>query len=337
MNMNRLIAHKINRPARKKGHAYNILCFPTHESYQTLLSYTGHNFYMLRGKKEWETDYRPLPPNYYPIDKVDDSLNIDFCLSQDRFYQVQFLKEMSEKIRCPLIHCEHVEPQLKDGRWTQEEFEKLRAISGHLNVYISEHNKGSWGDEGGLVIPHGIEMDKFKGWTGSDGFVLYVCNYLADRDYFCGFKEWSYIKERVESKRPGTRFLVIGSGSPLGHPANDLNHLISLYQRCGCYLNTSQLSPIPMSLLEAMSTGCPVISTAKQDCPNVIQDGKNGYCSNKLDTLCKNIIYCLDNQNEAKELGDSARSTIATNFSLTGFVEGWNKVFDQAYDMRIGT
>ena len=73
------IANRINRPCKKNR--YKILTFATHESYQTTLAETGHEFLLLRrnGAKEWETKYKPLPKNTYVLDRLSDTeYDIDF-------------------------------------------------------------------------------------------------------------------------------------------------------------------------------------------------------------------------------------------------------------------
>src|SRR5690606_3261328 len=115
----------------------------------------------------------------------------------------------------------------------------------------------------GIVIPHGIDTKEFNGWNPDrdNPYVLYVVNQLKERDYFCGFHVWNTIKEKVQRKYPNVEFRLVGDNPSLGYKAaKNINDLIKQYQGCSVYLNTSQLSPVPMSLLEAMSVGCPIVT-----------------------------------------------------------------------------
>jgi glycosyltransferase involved in cell wall biosynthesis len=336
MDKFKTITDRINR---KPKSTYNILSFPTHEGYQTLLSKTGHNFILLdRGgeSKSWDSRYRKVPENCSIVNNCYDDFELDFVLSNERFGQLQFALELSMHYRLPIIHLEHVEPQ-KD-RWDDSQFESMKSIYGHFNVFITEHNKKSWESQDGIVVPHGIDSETFNGWSypkNKKKYVLYVVNQLEGRDYFCGYSEWVQIKERVQSVRPDVEFVLVGDNPGISTTISDEQELNSVFANSLCYLNTTRLSPVPMSLLEAMSCGCPVITTANQEVPRII-NGKNGIASNDVDILVESIVKAYDNQKWAESLGANARKTIKEDFSLNSFVNNWNNIFDQAYNMNVG-
>jgi len=332
----RIITSKINREPKKKK--YKILTFPTHEGYQTLLDKTGHTFYLLslQGRKVWETKYRPVPDNHEVVPIIYDELSdVDFIFSHERFGQLQTAMEISQRTRLPILHMEHVEPQ--DDRWSEEDSKNLRLMHGDINIFITNHNRKSWGFENdGLVIPHGIDTDVFSGWSGSDKkYVLYAVNQLKDRDYFCGHKKWEEVRNIVQKSMPNVEFRLVGDNPGISRPISDVNNLVEQYNKCSCYINTSQLSPVPMTLLEAMSCGCPVVSSAKQEIPSIL-NGDNGFCSNDTEAMANKIIEILNDNEYAKRIGNSARETAKQRFSLDSFVDNWNNIFDKAYDIRFG-
>ncbi len=296
----RSILSKINRPENKK--IYKILTFPTHEGYQTLLDKTGHIFYMMNipNKKVWETKYRPVPANHEIVPFIYDEMSdIDFILSHERFGQLQLAMDISRQTRIPILHMEHVEPQ--DDRWTEQQQAEMRSVKGDMNVFITNHNKGSWGYSGdGVVIPHGVDTDVFQGWHGegypdeSGKYVLYTVNQLAGRDYFCGHEIWKNVRDTVNDIDPSIEFKLVGDNPGVSYPISDIRELAKYYNGCSCYLNTSQLSPFPMTLLEAMSCGCPVVSSSKQEIPSVL-NGKNGFCSNNIEDMASEILDIVKN------------------------------------------
>ena len=336
----RIVASKINRP--KKKDKYNILTFATHEGYQTLLDKTGHNFYMLNlsNGKKWEDSYRPVPPNHEIVDSIYDELSdLDFILSHERFSQLQTAMEISQKCRIPIVHMEHVEPQ--DDRWDANTAQNLRTLMGDINVFITEHNKGSWNIAcDGIVVPHGIDTDVFSGeWNGYENdkkYVLYTVNLLKERDYFCGHKVWEKVKRIVQESMPEVEFKLIGNNPGVSSPVSDSNVLADFYRKCSCYINTSQLSPVPMTLMEAMSCGCPVVSSAKQEIPRIIENEKNGFCSNNEKEMADQIIKIIKDKDYAISLGNAARKTIIDRFSCDSFIKNWNEVLDLAYDKCFG-
>ena len=78
--------------------------------------------------------------------------------------------------------------------------------------------------------------------------------------------------------------------------------MVEEYNKCSVYLNTTTLSPIPMSLLEAMSCGCAIVSTSTCMIPEVIDNGKNGYISND-EELKMYVQTILKDQDPKEELG----------------------------------
>ena len=78
----------------------NILTFPTHERYESMLAKTGHTFYAYRaeGIKDWNETYAKLPSNYILLDpalgesQIPDYVDFDLVLSQKKFGQFQVSK-----------------------------------------------------------------------------------------------------------------------------------------------------------------------------------------------------------------------------------------------------
>jgi glycosyltransferase involved in cell wall biosynthesis len=207
-------------------------------------------------------------------------------------------------------------------------------------VFITEHNKGSWNSENGIVVPHGIDMELFSGWEypskNNKLYVLYIVNQLEARDYFCGYTEWTKVREKVESQYPDIEFVLVGDNPGLSSPISNEKELSNIIKNCLCYINTTRLSPLPMSLLEAMSCGCPVVSTANQQVPQLI-NGENGISTNDLDVMASSIIKIYKDRLWAESLGKNARKTIKEKYSLSKFISSWNKIFKQAYDLNLGT
>lgn len=331
MNPLIFITNKINRLEKKK---YKILTFPTHESYQTNLAETGHEFILLdrkQGNKSWNFNTKPLPKNTTIIESITDiDYDIDFILSQERFGQLQFAKNMSRTTRLPIVHLEHIEPLL--FRWSPQDFESLKSIKADIHVFITDYNKNSWGNNTGTVVPHGIRTEDFVGWNGSASKrVLYIVNHLAGRDEFCGFKEWSTLKKLVNQLDPQIQFVLIGENDGMSGPISNEKDLVNAINDCSCYLNTSRLSPVPMSLMEAMSCGIPCVSTANQQVP-VIMNGIET-CSNNLDFLASQIVEICNNTEKAKNIGSACRTRIVDHYNIDNFVKNWNNVFDSAYNL----
>lgn len=332
MNPLKILANKINRPKQKQK--YDILTFSTHEAYQEALARTGHNFYLieLEGFKKWNESFRKLPSNCSIIksfDKIPSS--IDFILSQERYTQIQNAKNFANALRLPIVHLDHVEPISNPALM------EMKAITADVNVCITEHNKNTWGNEKAHVIRHGIDTEVFSGWAPNKSKrVVYIVNYLKDRDFFCGYSEWLEVKNLVAKMDPEIEFILIGDNPGVSKTISNPVDLCSALNSCACYINTSKFSPVPMSLLEAMSCGMPIVSTRYQEVAKIL-DETNSMSSNDTRFLADSIVNICNNNETYSSLGQEARKFIINNHSMESFVRNWNDIFDRAYNNRLGS
>ena len=123
----------------------------------------------------------------------------------------------------------------------------------------------------------------------------------------------------------------MGETQGLSKAAGSVDELVKNYQESLVYINPSTLSPVPTSMLEAMSCGCAVVSTATCEIPNIIEHGVNGFMSNDESELRGYIDQLLADPELAREMGRSARKTIEEKFSEDRFINEWNSIFDKTY------
>lgn len=145
------------------------------------------------------------------------------------------------------------------------------------------------------------------------GFVAHNC---------CGFSIW----QRVTKDLPVD---VWGDTKGLSIAAPSTDALASIYRGSRIFLNTSTISPVPTSLLEAMASGCAIVSTATCMIPHIIKNGVNGFISNDEAELRKYLEMLLEDEGLAKRLGDEARKTVVKHFSEERFVAEWNEIFER--------
>lgn len=322
----------LKKIVNKDKKSFNILTTPTHEGYQSLLDLTGHNFHMISGQgiKTWDYHTRQLPKNHY-YHKYDWKnmpaiSQMDMVLCQNRMQTYGICRNISDSTGIPLILLDHTEPP---PNITEKQMVKLLSMDAHKKIFITEHNKNSWRNEGdGIVINHAIDTSVFD-HKEDDHYKnqgVSVVNRFPDRDVFCGWNIWKEITED-----PDINVDLYGDNPGISQSINDSNQLSQTLSSYLYYLNTSLWSPVPMSMLEAMACGLPVVSTAKQEIPNIIKNGYNGFISNNTRELRDHCLYLQNNPNEAREMGINARKTILENFNIDRFVSQWNEVFTEAY------
>jgi hypothetical protein len=326
--MYRLVDNILHRALDKKQ--YNILTWPTHERYESGLAKTGHNFFAWSAPapvgKGWNKSYANIPDNYTILNiKNRDSqlyqdVGIDFILSQNKFGQFDIAQQLQKYHGVPIINLEHTLPATD---WHPQQIVVMKKMAGDVNVFISEHSRKAWGwepDEA-LVVHHGVDTDIFKpGDAPRENTCLSVVNDWKGRDWCCNYQGWKRIIK-------GLPFKVLGSNPGLSEPAG-VDELSLAYRNSRIFVNTSTVSPIPTALLEAMSSGCAIVTTATCMIPEVVENGVNGFMSNDEAELRGYIELLLKDEALAARLGQAARETIEKRFSMDKFVNNWNAVFD---------
>ena len=305
----------------------NILTNITHAGYEYNLSKASAIFYSLskvnNEKRVWDEHNRPCPANYHVLDDINslpEWLDIDILFSQHKWGSFQIMSKIANAIGIPHINLEHTLP---NSNSTKEELEAYRSLNADINVFISEYSRDAWGytQENSVVIKHGLDTSVFTpGNQVREPVILSVVNRWIERDYCCGFKIW----ERVTKDLP---VFPVGDTPGLSKPAENLEQLIKFYQSAQVFINTSTVSPIPSTLIEAMACGCPVVSTATCMIPEVIVDGYNGFITNDEEQMREKTIMLLNNPKLAAQIGNNARKTIEDQFSLGRFTNDWNQLF----------
>lgn len=319
----------INKATLKKD-KFNILTFDTHERYQSQLCKTGHNFYSFRydNCKVWDDDYAKKPDNYYilPNNSIFGWIDFDFILSQSKFGQFQVSQNINQQLRLPVVSLEHTLPI---PNWPEQQTETFRQMRGDLNVFISEYSAKQWDvSQDYNVIKHSVDSKLFDpGEWERKNQVLSVANDFINRDYCLNYQGWKRVTE-------GLPVRVVGDTPGLSEAAKDVSELVKEYQTSSVFFNSSTISPVPTSLLEAMSCGCAVVSTATCMIPEVIENGVNGFISNDEEELKGYIKQLLDDPSLAAKMGHAARKTIVEKFSEKSFINNWNEIFDLAYRMK---
>lgn len=323
----------INKAIFPKKEKYNIITFDTHERYQSQLCKTGHNFFSFRYQncKVWDEDYAPIPENHciLPEGAIPASINFDFILSQSKFGQFQIAQQIKQSLDIPILSLEHTLPL---PHWPDEQLQQFKSMAGDVNVFISEYSVKEWGMNcDSSVIHHSVDTKTFKPVEArkeTSPEVLSVVNDFKNRDYCCNYSGWQRVTEGFDTK-------LLGS-SPDGSskPAESIEDLVTEYNSAKVFLNTSTISPVPTSLLEAMACGCAVVTTATCMIPEIIKNGQNGFMSNDESELKEYIKKLLDDRELAVHIGNQARETIKEHFSEEKFIKNWDDTFDKVYGVK---
>jgi len=327
------ILRGINRP---DGDKLNILTINCEEKFQWLLSKTGHNFYYLNvpNTPKWNPAVREKPYNCIFLqegeaDKQLENIPLDLVICQQRARDYPILSKLVNGISCPIIS---INTFLPFGEMNQFLIQSLADQIYNKQIFSSMFVANSWGldEQDVMIVPKAVDTDLFNGWVGGDNKVLLNVDYYQNRKSATGFD----ILEKVGKQ---IKLYLLGMSPGFSVPAKDLGELVDAYRRCSVFLNTSTWLSCPFELLEAMSVGCPVVTTKTTDIQDVIVDGENGFITNDVDQIVARCKELINNKDLAKKIGNNARQTILDKFGHASFIEKWNSIFYSTIDTPAAT
>jgi len=209
------------------------------------------------------------------------------------------------------------------------------------------------------VIHNGVDVDKFKpaadklkakaevGFNPEDKAILSVGRLYARKGLFTLIESMALVTRKFKN----AKFIIAGKGL-----SNEMKKLVSyaaklgvkdnivftgyfpdkklprLYQAADVFAFSTFYENLPFAVLEALSTGLPVVTTNVGGIPEMIEDGKNGFLvepSNSRE-LADRILYCLEHPAAASEMALLARKTIENQFDWRLIVKKVVKVYDEA-------
>jgi len=217
-----------------------------------------------------------------------------------------------------------------------------------------------------IVLSKEIKKNLYKRWNIDKKSIELVYNGVDSQTYTKYNKPFKEIKEKYNisnkyilfvgqlHKRKGVADLlksiknidypcvIVGGGPERGNLEKlikklELNNvtltgaiprddLISLYLEADLYVLPSTAEALPLTILEAMSSGLPIISTTVGAIPEIIENEKNGFLiePHDINALKQAIKKLINNPSLARKIGCNNRNKILNKFDWKIIV---NKLF----------
>ncbi len=95
------------------------------------------------------------------------------------------------------------------------------------------------------------------------------------------------------------------------------------------YILTTHYEGLPISIIEAMSYGLPIIASDVGGNSELVTNNVNGYLVNNVNELVNSILRLISNPDRVKDMGKKSRVMFQKKFTLNKSIEGINMAYEK--------
>lgn len=116
--------------------------------------------------------------------------------------------------------------------------------------------------------------------------------------------------------------------------AGNRNDVPDLLTASDAFLMTSISEGIPLTIIEAMAAGLPVVSTAVGGIPEMIQHGQSGFLAEAKDanTLAEHLVHLATDEKHRQAIIEQGRLQAKAKFSLDSMLNGYAAIYREMVD-----
>lgn len=211
---------------------------------------------------------------------------------------------------------------------------------------------------GRRVIPYGIELCVFRPGDreearhrlGIRGNALVVL-YLANRGRANPFKDFETMEgaiARIGSSQPSREliFLCVGQAAPtawvggakvvsIGY-TSAREEVADYYRAADLFVHAAKTDNFPLTILEAMACGLPVVATAVGGIPEQVEDGETGWLVPPRDAeaLATRITQLMEEPVAREAMGRAGAEKAAVAYSLERMVQQYEDWYAEILDQE---
>ncbi len=182
-----------------------------------------------------------------------------------------------------------------------------------------------------LVNGSGVDINKFAFTERPKTFVsfLLISRLLGEK----GLREYAAAAKIVKEKFPDVKFVIVGAedASLDAISIEEVNSWSSYVEyngstddvrpyidKCNVYVLPSYHEGLPRSTIEAMSMGCPILTTNASGCKETVVEGVNGYMVQigSSEELAQKMIWFIENQDKIPAMGKESRIIAERKFDV---------------------
>ena len=199
------------------------------------------------------------------------------------------------------------------------------------------------------VIPNFVDADVFAPTpcyesdirNGEDVVITHVSNFRPVKRVH----DLVYAMKMVSRKAPGARLMLIGDGPDrisverlvkrlglekhvtLTGFRSDVTNILSCSD---VVVLSSETESAPLTLLEGMSSGLPVVATRVGGIPEIVEDGVNGLLvqSKNPEAIAEKILELNSDPEMRRRLGEAARETVMERYTAERIVGQYMEIYE---------
>lgn len=204
------------------------------------------------------------------------------------------------------------------------------------------------------LIYNGVDTNKFSRLTNikrtvtpyaESDFVFGAISRLTPiKDHHNLIQAFAILKNKHNEKINNVKLLIVGDG-PLKKELQQLvntlnladyitftgerNDIKEILSELNVYVMSSIAEGIPLAILEAMSTGLPIVSTNVGGIPELLESKKQGLLvpPQNSEALAQGLLWMIENKTLALAQGQVSRKIVESKFSLTSMVDNYLKEY----------
>jgi glycosyltransferase involved in cell wall biosynthesis len=181
------------------------------------------------------------------------------------------------------------------------------------------------------ILPNGIDTKAFPFNEGDRGSFLLCTGRLGPRK---GHRDLIAAAKILSEEGISPKIIITGKGPSLVSLAKEAKRLgvdqvvefrgfvsraelLILLQKCRLFVFPTHYEGLPTSVLEAMASGAPIVSTKAPGVTDLVVNGMEGCLARPQDPadLARVIRFMLQNSEEANNMARRARAKVEENFS----------------------
>ena len=193
---------------------------------------------------------------------------------------------------------------------------KNEGISNHVELVYNGLNIKI---EEGLIPPKGFSKDKKN--------IVCIARLSPQKNHILFVEIAKQLREY--------NFIWIGNLGPVDIPVTENCHFIGNLMNAGAYckfaqlfLLTSNYEGLPMTIIEAMSQGLPIVSSDVGGIKEIVKNGENGFAvPNQAEIFVEKICYILENESVYSKMSKESQAIYTGYLTVDKMVSSYYNLY----------